>query len=106
MSKTGRFFGVMLGVALMGSVFANAATVVLPPHSTVAGKTLQDYAGGWYQYIYSVPQDKNPLLDDTGANAHVNQSGPVFYLVGKVDTGGGTTVTVDRTVTVSNDKYL
>ena len=107
MSKTARFVGVGLCVALMMSAFGYGATVdVLPPHSSVAGKTLQEYAGGWYQYIYSVPQDKNPLLDDTGANAHVNQSGPVFYLVGKVDTGSGTTITAERSITVGDDKYL
>jgi len=96
----------MLCALLFMTSSAGAAAVVLPAHSTIAGKTLQEYAGGWYQYIYSVPQTQNPLLDDTGANAHVNQSGPVFYLVGKVDNGSGQPISVERSVTVSDDKYL
>jgi hypothetical protein len=102
-----RCWAVALCAVLAGVCsWSRGAAVVLPPHDTIAGKTLQDYAAGWYQYIYSVPQDTNPLLDDTGANASVNQSGPVFYLVGKVDNGSGQPITVERTVTVTDDKFL
>jgi hypothetical protein len=97
---------VVIGIVLWPfSNFARAATVV-EPHGTVAGKTLGEHSAAWWQYVFSVPGPDNPLLDDTGAKASINQSGPVFYLVGKTDDGSGNPIVVNRTVAVTDKQYL
>ncbi len=62
-------------------LFAGDVTIAAP-HSTVAGKTIGEWTAGWWQWALSIPVGQNPVLDTTGANANVGQSGPVFYLAG------------------------
>lgn len=73
---------------------------VLPAHSTVEGKTLAQWSADWWQWALSFPASNNPLLDDTGANAHLGDVGSVFFLAGGV---GGS---IDRTFTVPKDKFV
>ena len=67
----------------------------LPPHSTAFGKTYNEWAVSWWQYVVSIPQAVNPLFDPTGAGCGVAQSGSVFFLVGAAGSG---TVTRDQCV--------
>ena len=55
---------------------------VLPPQSTAYGKTLGEWHAAWWQWAAAIPADVNPLLDETGANCNLNQSGPVHFLAG------------------------
>ena len=57
-------------------------------------------AADWWQWVLGIPADVNPLLDQTGANAAIGQSGPVWFLAGT--TGG----IVERTITVPAGKSL
>ncbi len=69
--------------------------VVVPPEFHPYGKTYGEWGAEWYKYVFSIPtymngdhaKPLNPLLDPTGAQCGVGQSGPVFFLVG---TAGGT----------------
>src|SRR3954452_3884451 len=50
------------------------------------GKTYGEWSAAWWQYVLSIPQSQNPLLDATGALCGQGQSGPVFFLVGTFTT--------------------
>jgi DNA-binding transcriptional regulator YhcF (GntR family) len=62
---------------------------VLPPGSTVAGRTIGEWSAEWWRWAFSHSGPDNPLADPTGANAGENQSGPVFFFAGT--TGGEAT---------------
>jgi len=61
-----------------------AAPSVIAPDQAVAktGKTYGEWSAVWWQYVLSIPQSRNPLLDRKGANCASGQSAPVFFLVG------------------------
>lgn len=61
---------------------------VLPPNAHPHGRTYGEWAAAWWQYVLSVPTPENPLLDETGANCAVGQSGHVFFLVGILNVSG------------------
>jgi len=58
----------------------------------------------WWQFIYRIPADRNPLFDLTGAQCGVAQSGPVWILASVVDPGGP--ATIDRSCTLPEGKAL
>jgi hypothetical protein len=67
---------------------AATTAAVLPPSAHPHGRTYEDWAAAWWQYVLSVPAAENPLLDETGANCAVGQSGHVFFLVGILNVSG------------------
>jgi hypothetical protein len=67
----------------------------MPPKPHPYGKSLDEWGVEWARYIISLPEDINPLNDATGANCGVQQSGPVFFLVG---TTGGDPIIRDECV--------
>ena len=78
----------------------SAAPTVLPPHATVAGKTLGEWTAAWWQWAGAISTRKNPILDTTGQNADINQDGPVYFLAGSQGN------TVQRNVTIPANKYV
>jgi hypothetical protein len=74
-----------LGIALLGLALAppaaHADTVVYPAGNTPFGNT-NVLNNQWWQWAFSIPVDKSPFFDKTGANASVNNNGPVFFLAG------------------------
>jgi len=65
-----------------------------------------DYGGlsaAWWKWTLETPAAVNPVLDDSGANCGVNQSGPVFFLAGSL---GDTGVPVIRICTLPAGKRL
>jgi len=70
-----------------GGTASNAR--VIPPQAHPHGGTYDEWAAAWWQYMLSVPVSQNPLLDDTGANCAVSQTGHIFFLAGTL---GGTAV--------------
>ncbi len=72
-----------------------AAPKVIPPHARAFGRTFVEWSAAWWQWIFSIPVDQNPILDLTGAVCHEGQSGKVFFLA-----GAGTTDPVTRACTV------
>ena len=55
---------------------------VLPPQSHPYGKSYGEWAAKWWQWVLSIPADRNPLTDPTGAFAGEDQSGPVWFGAG------------------------
>lgn len=73
---------------------------VIPPQACPHGMTYGQWGDAWWQWGFSFPVSINPLLDQTGENALLGQSGSVWFLAGT--TGGD----AERTVTVPAGKSL
>ncbi len=77
----------LLLVVVAPSAYAHPVddnATVLPANSRVSGKTLGEWSAAWWQYVFSIPADDNPLLDPSGARCGEEQSGKVFFLVGTI----------------------
>src|SRR4051812_12486516 len=55
---------------------------VLPPHSNPHGKSYGEWSAAWWQWVLSIPADRNPLTDETGEFAGEGQEGPVWFGAG------------------------
>jgi hypothetical protein len=72
---------------------------ILPPNSHPFGMTYGGWSAAWWQYVYSLPvhdpndptQFFNPIFDETGVKCGVEQSGPVFFLMGVSNVSGTAT---------------
>src|SRR5690242_20037969 len=60
---------------------ARADPVIYTGPNTPYGNT-NVLGNQWWQWAFSVPVDKSPFFDTTGANANVNNNGPVYFLAG------------------------
>ena len=67
---------------------------IFPPDAIAYNMTYGEWSAKWWQWILSIPTENNPLNDDNGRNCAVEQSGPVWFLVGT--TGG----LAERTCTI------
>jgi hypothetical protein len=70
------------------------------PSAIVDGKTIAQWTQDWTTWGLQAPANTNPLTDPNGGFAHVNNTGPVFFIAG---TMGGS---VDRTFDVPKDTPL
>jgi hypothetical protein len=87
-------------VSLLVAMMPANAVTILPQGSTVAGKTIGEWTADWWKWAFNQSKPSDAFTDMTGANAGVNQSGPVFFVAG---TAGGNAT---RSFTVPGDKYL
>jgi hypothetical protein len=71
-----------------------------PPESKPYNLTYGEWSAKWWQWVFSLPQDINPLLDITGEDCAQNQRGPVWFLTGT--TGGS----MERTCTIPEGKAI
>jgi hypothetical protein len=54
---------------------------IVSPSSIYRGRSYGEWGAKWWQWAYSVPKSKNPVLDQDGQNSHEGQkSGPVWFL--------------------------
>jgi hypothetical protein len=51
------------------------------------GLSYPEWTAKWWQWVFSIPIENNPIKDDINRSNELNQSGPVWFLAG---TGGGT----------------
>lgn len=61
---------------------AAASPGIRPPQSHPYGHTYNEWADRWWQWVDAIPQSVNPIIDPTGANCAIGQSGPVWFLAG------------------------
>ena len=110
--RTGLAISLIAALALavpVHRVRADTATIV-PIGTRTLGLSYGEWGAAWWQYVFKIPvhdpsnpsQFLNPLFDQTGANCGVGQSGPVFFLVGVINTTG----TATRSCTVPANKML
>lgn len=64
-----------------------AAYTILPPDAIVDGKSIADWTGAWWTWALQAPAATNPVFNDpSGTFAHVDNSGPVFFIAGNTAT--------------------
>jgi hypothetical protein len=73
---------------------------VYPPASSPDGLSYAQWGAAWWSWVLSIPFATNPMLDPTGANQSIGQSGPVWFLAGT--TGGPLT----RSVTIPSGRKI
>jgi hypothetical protein len=59
-----------------------AADFLLPPKSSVEGRSASQLAADWWQWAMSAPREESPIGDMTGAKCTYGQEGPVWFLAG------------------------
>src|SRR5262249_36835592 len=79
---------------------ANAG--VLPPNSTILGKSYAEWSAAWWQWALGIPTSANPLFQDGNVNCSAEQTGQVWYLVGVINVSG----TANRSCTIPPGKFL
>lgn len=52
------------------------------PNSRPFGITYAQWTAKWWQWVLSIAETENPLVDGTGRNCAINQTGPVWFLAG------------------------
>ncbi len=104
----GLLLAFILTVLAVPEVYAkNYNPGVLPPHSKVLGKTYGEWGDIWWNWAVQSPSATNPMLDETGNNCAVGQSGRVWFLAGVLrDQYTPRTYSVNRTCTVPAGKIL
>jgi len=55
---------------------------ILPIQSQPYGESYSEWVVNWWQWVLSIPADRNPLTDTTGEFAGENQHGPVWFVAG------------------------
>jgi hypothetical protein len=55
---------------------------IVPVTSKTHGKTYGQWGAAFWQWVLSIPVDRNPLTDTTGDFCGEGQSGPVWFLAG------------------------
>jgi hypothetical protein len=78
----------------------SSMVAVFPPDSKPYNMTYGEWTAKWIQWEYSMPEEDNPAVDDTGENCGNNQTGPVWFLAG---TFGGA---VTRQCTIPSDRAI
>ena len=99
--RKGIWFSMALGMLghLSFSSGVQAAIIVEPTGSTVAGKTIAEWSAEWWKWAAPLAPPGDPFTDQTGAAANKNQAGPVFYLAGSENTSS-------RMFTMPADKFV
>jgi hypothetical protein len=97
---------IMLSCALLAATCAPAFGVVIAPDQPVNGFFQSELTARWWQWHVSYPTAINPVLDTTGANAHLgSDQGPVAH-PGVFFLAGNFSGNESRRVTVGNDQSL
>lgn len=90
-SQLKRITVILLTVCFVLSITASAVVAaaekpipgIVPPNSEFHGKTYAEWSVKWWEWVFSIPVDRNPLLDDgTGKFTTAAQSGDVWFLAG------------------------
>ncbi|MBL0408002.1 hypothetical protein JKG68_29320 [Microvirga aerilata] len=71
--------GFATGIFLDGHAYRIAV-----PDAVVFGTRVKDWTANWWTWALQAPLERNPLLDTTGEDADVGNTGPVFYLAGNL----------------------
>ncbi|HEV8700613.1 MAG TPA: tetratricopeptide repeat protein [Candidatus Polarisedimenticolia bacterium] len=83
------------------SISAAAANKIVPPGGTIDGKTIAEFAAEWWKWSQSVPEDQDPVDDETGRHCAVGQRGPIWFLAGGYDSSKK-----QRACEVPSGKYI
>jgi hypothetical protein len=97
---------VALVVLALAAPMADAKKKVIPPSATPFGATYADWSAAWWQWVFAIPQDKNPCFDFTGDNAAMGQQGKVWFLAGTMEQDNAGEMNAERTCTIPHGRAL
>jgi hypothetical protein len=83
--------------AVLGILFSTMIPYALAFEVSQPNKQL---TAKWWEWVLAIPPEDNPLVDETGENCDVDQSGPIWYLAGT--TGGS----AERECTIPEGKDI
>jgi hypothetical protein len=86
--------GTFGGVSLQGDV--------LPNDAVIEGRTIAEWSAEWWKWVSPIRLEESPLFDSTGDFANMDQSTPVFFLAGIMNTSGA----IERRFSLREDQYL
>ena len=71
-------------LAIVTPFHVSAQPETFPPGSDPYGMSYDEWSAAWWKWLYSIPKDRNPAADTSGAFCAENQnaSGPVWFLAG------------------------
>lgn len=76
---------------------------IFPVDSRPYNLTYGEWSAKWWIWSLSIPEENNPITDQTGKNCGINQQGPVWFLAGTL--GGSVTrecdIPPDRAILLS-----
>jgi hypothetical protein len=90
-------------INVFNNQFAGADSInpgVFALDSKPYGSTYGQWAANWWNWITSIPEENNPVGDETGEKCAIGQKGPVWFLPG---TAGGK---LERSCTIPAGKAL
>jgi hypothetical protein len=93
----------LLPLTVFHNQFATADSInpgVFALDSKPYGSTYGQWAANWWNWITSIPEENNPVGDETGEKCAIGQKGPVWFLPG---TAGGK---LERSCTVPAGKAI
>lgn len=75
-------FALLLDTSHAPAAGRNPNPSILLPSSNPYGHSYSGWVVQWWQWAFSIPADRNPLTDETGAFCGEGQSGPVWFHAG------------------------
>ena len=75
-------FALLLGASHAPASGRNPNPGILSPTANPYGHSYNEWVAKWWQWVLSIPADRNPLTDETGAFCGEGQSGPVWFAAG------------------------
>jgi hypothetical protein len=81
----------------------DSESIMYPRKYQPFGKSWEKWTAIWCDWLFSIPKDKNPAVDETGKNSSQNQVDPnVWFLAGSF----GNNIPVRRKCTMPNSKAI
>lgn len=97
---------ILLSCGLLAATCAPAFGVVIAPDQPVNGISQAELTARWWQWHVSYPTATNPVLDTTGANAHLGGDQAPIAHPGVFFLAGNFSGSESRTVTIASDQSL
>jgi hypothetical protein len=67
---------------LLNSSSMSSTPTPLPVDTIQYNMSYAEWTARWWQWLLSIPEDRNPGADETGENCDEGQTGPVWFLAG------------------------
>jgi hypothetical protein len=67
---------------LVNNITMSSTPMPFPADTIQYNITYGEWTARWWQWAFSIPEDRNPIADPTGENCDEGQSGPVWFLAG------------------------
>ena len=71
-----------------------------PPDSKPYNVTYPEWSVRWWKWVLTIPEENNPIADQTGKDCGINQQGPAWFLTGTL---GGSVI---RHCTIPSGKAI